>query len=1546
MNFHVRYFLLIILTTFVLSCTQSQGCQTQSTSTTAKISIERNQIQYNALQVQINKRGFNFLEQELIPMIQQALGQTFTFNIPEFVLYQYEDPVTHQKQGYAICDKAHHPQGCTANIIINPNSLKINSINNTNESDNHVQLDITLQAQIIAPQLAYIATSSNTNKEEQTKDCAIDLQYRNHFDDVCIDTSTPRLSWEDFKNRSDFATEEDKQKAFANTFKACQNYCQNQEATHNTQDRSIGVHVQISLDSQFKYPKIKLEQVDLTLDGESQCPASADIVVYQPNRQVCPKDDLNCKEKYYRQTLLEKAPMVCGLIQPLYDVIKTKALQNLLKDLAIYAVNQQITQLFMVPCEADNAQSVCPQGSFCQTTNITQGWPKACQNNINECLIKPAQAKVCVSKNNNFTDIVQRLIGIEGLQDLTQLQTLYQPLTKSPLHFIAGVGGHISAPAMQTQGLYVSGFVGMQNERSFCVPRQEPPAFLPSAPLIQQIGQDGLLDDHNIRLFSSRTNGFIDKPYSVAISLSVEALNKMAYELHQSGALCLNFSNTDSFSLNSNLLSLIMPSLDTLSGNQNTPAFLSIAAAKAPTFSVGEGTLSNQDNKISIDSPHLEMNFKELHLDVYAMIDSRYVRVMNIIVDFNVGVYLDFKEDGTLLPITNAPQNWIRRIQINHVEILAESQETLQKNIPQLLDFALPFVSKSLLQSFPLPQFSLFNTYALKIAGLRGQQRKMNLDPSLQPRFDYLSVFFDIQKTSQTRTLNTVTPLIDTDKALSSQLQFIPSNNTQTLLKINPNKLITDKNTRVYYSYQLDNGFFTPFEENQNLVINRPSLSIPGPHQIKVIEKTIHHDLLDATYVSGSMNILVPNTQNTGKVVHVKTSGCNGTNTNNLWFYLLLLVFVWVLKKSGPYSIRALLSLGLCCLFLNCKKQNPSGFESLQTPVCNQSVQCGQDSAFRFGQCVRARCEVDNNNTDCCPGQYCNFEGTCTNKIKTCQTDKDCMGGQFCINSAKADHKTCQFKRPSSKKLCEEGLFLFNDHCIQTTPCNASCPDDKVCNIKTNECEPIPHNAQTSCTQSCAPGSLKVYQATDSMIYDNCCAASCSCEPLPPIELGQYGTDVSSVVSDNDILVTSYNETYGDLMLTHYDKNTGYLRAVEFIDGLPTQEIGIKNTLRKGLKTAGPNVGKHTQILIGSDKKSRIIYYDVDQKDLKYAQETDEGYQIHTVDAPGQVGQYASFIQSGGKLRIAYYVEDAPALNRAIPDTVDGIRYAESKTNNINPLSAKDWDFYDVDVLPHHKTKEDKNPAVGKLSSISMKQQGDQILIAYQDKRLGITASGDISEKRANTLKLAFSNLIQSSASLGFNVITLDKGEVCDTSDPYVMSKKYVVGNDIALAVSPLGNRIGIAYTEQDNQLSRVKFFTFKQASAKLADQGCPSQEKNLYLNVIDDGVIDICRSDTPTCIQHMGASIKLWFNAQEQALAIYQEQSTQSLRLAQEIGTTWLSKNPWKAQNISEQNHEPEGFYIDVATQSLNRWFVYSRLWFDSNATLHKDIAVKPMKY
>lgn len=202
-------------------------------------------------------------------------------------------------------------------------------------------------------------------------------------------------------------------------------------------------------------------------------------------------------------------------------------------------------------------------------------------------------------------------------------------------------------------------------------------------------------------------------PYDVGVSFSQQFLTEAMFRAQQSGALCLELGNESVAVLESKTLSSFLGSLDKLTHGENVPLRVALRPVNPPTATLGLGTVDNMGKPLD---PLVRLEWKGLQIDLYALLEERYVRLFTVDVDVSIPLGVTLDGCSGLTPVVGSLMGAVPRVDILNNELLAEPLDALKGLVPALLTVIEPQLAKGL-TAFTIPELQGFQ---LKLLAARG----------------------------------------------------------------------------------------------------------------------------------------------------------------------------------------------------------------------------------------------------------------------------------------------------------------------------------------------------------------------------------------------------------------------------------------------------------------------------------------------------------------------------------------------------------------------------------------------------------------------------------------------------------------------------------------------------------------------------------------------------------------------------------------------------------------------------------------------------------
>ena len=111
-----------------------------------------------------------------------------------------------------------------------------------------------------------------------------------------------------------------------------------------------------------------------------------------------------------------------------------------------------------------------------------------------------------------------------------------------------------------------------------------------------------------------------------------------------------------------------------------------------PAIALGRNTFDGG----AIAEPLLDVRLPGTEIDLYAMVDDQFVRILTIAADLHLPVGIDVDAEGGLLPVIGEASDSVSNISVKNSEALEESPDSLAEILPSLIEVALPVLGSSL----------------------------------------------------------------------------------------------------------------------------------------------------------------------------------------------------------------------------------------------------------------------------------------------------------------------------------------------------------------------------------------------------------------------------------------------------------------------------------------------------------------------------------------------------------------------------------------------------------------------------------------------------------------------------------------------------------------------------------------------------------------------------------------------------------------------------------------------------------------------------------
>lgn len=850
-----------------------------------------------------------------------------------------------------------------------------------------------------------------------------------------------------------------------------------------------------------------------------------------------------------------------------------------------------------------------------------------------------AANKKCVFDSDK-NKCVSMLLGTDAHVDLGGFLKSISPGTSGGLDFGLAAGGAMKPfpnaaanGAGRTPNGMTLGMVGG-------VLPQPPSKCVPQATLKQPTGIP--LPDE----LAPTANDTATTPH-VGIALAGRFLDYSMGSVYNSGLLCLGVSSEQFDMLRSGLLSILIPSLKTLTFEQaDAAAAIATRPQAPPTVKIGAGTAT--DALMQITLPKFALDFYLWHLD-------RYVRVFTFEADLTIPVNLQTGKD----PVKNPKGGIIPAIGDIKVANGKVTNADLIMDDPTLVAGALSGLLGGIGKQLVGGGFSPIDlSSALSSVGLSmevGSIKKLTKGTD-----DYVGIFANLSKAAGTATVEA-----DTKAVLASKKVPVDHMGLSTMNDVDLPELIVDLSSplegsaqAIEYSWWIDQGTRSAWSPDKHVTIKDGQLLLQGRHVLKVSARVVGETATEDTTpaeIPFTIDALAPfvKVEKEGSQVTVKAWDVVSSEATLLGRYRL---DDGTLTDWTKVSDLARIDVGAAAT-IDLEVKDEEG--NVRT-VRQELIRGKADSSLAAAG----------------SGCGCSTPGMSAKSASATTSQNGLLAAALGL----AGVALIALRRRSARsgKAGKAGSAR-SSRVFRMTGARAALALGSITLV-----------AATS--QGCACGS-------ESGDLGNGCGDTCDLECKPGYNQGLPGSYTSiAKAGDGTIWVAGYNDAlleegdsqlWGDLVVGKYDLGK---QKVEWktVDGLPERPEGkcaerAKDTWRNGESDSGDDVGLYTSIQLTADGRPMVSYYDATNKKLKFALfQGDDGWKTFTVkEAPNaDIGRYAKMVLVAGKPVIAFLqIEPGNAgktrskvvvarANTEVPEDGAAFAFEDAAVEEENPCAA------------------------------------------------------------------------------------------------------------------------------------------------------------------------------------------------------------------------------------------------------------------------------------
>ena len=838
------------------------------------------------------------------------------------------------------------------------------------------------------------------------------------------------------------------------------------------------------------------------------------------------------------------------------------------------------------------------------------------------------------------TQCVPTELGFEGHMNLGTLLSSISPGTSGFLDFALAAGGNMDpAPgaATDSSGNSTNGMtLGMlggaiPQPQSDCVPVAPNPR--PSGLVVP----DQMKTD-TVPNWPAGDNG-----PDFGVALDNQFLNYALGSVYNSGLLCLGISTENFQQLNTGLVSVLIPSMKTLTFEEKGAAIaITTRPQKPPVLSLGGGTDINKDPLLSVLLPSFALDF-------YIWSEDRYVRGFTYTADLTIPVNIQTgvsstNPTGGLLPtlgtiaITNGAVTNNALITDDPTAVGGALAQVLSSMVGQIIGSGIPSINLS----------GALSSLGLSLNIPPGGVRKIT-----QGSEAYLAIFGDLGIPGK------VVPQIDTQAQLVEKTVHAEAMQLTTMspslmpsVRVRVSSPADNGAAAVEYAWRIDQGTWSAWSRDRDVTVRDPMLFMQAKHVLQVVARLADDQASqDPTpaEVPFTIDVLPPSVSiawnkeqpsikasdfvSPAAALVARTRGTDSAGQVGEW------------SAWSPLAETAL-DKSLASVEVQVRDE-----EGNVGSVSSALVRGGPDPTLPTSGGCSSGCSTGAHSDTSWAAVLLGLAGLAALGARR-------RGGRGLGSATLAIGSVVAVTGSSQGCNCggSDGAGAVNDAGVEASIPEAGpvLPDGA----------PVAPGCGSDCKQPCGPG-----------LPQGLIGAYTSLAKAPDGTLWVAGYNDAAVDPANGI-----QSVYGDLVVGKYDTTKQLVNWVT-VDGLPAAPSdgscpdNDPTGWRHGLLDSGPDVGLWTSLQLDANGHPMVSYYDATNQAIKFASSNDGiVWSTHAIYANmgSDAGRYSKMILVNGMPVVAYLVIDNGT--NGYSKTRVSIAHATKPV----PASPSDWNVEDA----------------------------------------------------------------------------------------------------------------------------------------------------------------------------------------------------------------------------------------------------------------------------
>jgi len=301
-------------------------------------------------------------------------------------------------------------------------------------------------------------------------------------------------------------------------------------------------------------------------------------------------------------------------------------------------------------------------------------------------------------------------------------------------------------------------------------------------------------------------------------------------------------NKTTSF-ISSALFKTFLPSLGLVTGGKDVGMSILLRPTQPPSIRIGKGTnKTNSDGTISPDDALLTVNFKEMNLEFYGLVDERQVRLFTLQADLALPLGLRVgaaPNADQLTPVLGGLDTVLTNIKALNNEMLAEDPGVVRDLLGAAVRLAQPLLA-GVLQPVTLPSVLGLK---LSVGGIVGA---VPISSDLaRDGYEHLAVYAGVSQCSAANPcapFNVKTEARISSRTLPADADEVRAHQVTPSVEIEAAALNTRHGRGGEFSYRVDGGLWSPWTQGPRFRINDKMLLFQGRHSIEVTSREAGDD--------------------------------------------------------------------------------------------------------------------------------------------------------------------------------------------------------------------------------------------------------------------------------------------------------------------------------------------------------------------------------------------------------------------------------------------------------------------------------------------------------------------------------------------------------------------------------------------------------------------------------------------------------------------------------------------------------------------------------